>query len=90
MKYRANFLWGYGDDSIESLGYEFANAVTEEYQEACWKELKKSIKSSEWWDLQIEQLKDLAKIMEKRIKELEEKENVPPQSEVETKETENK
>ena len=37
--YKANFLWGFNDDSIESIGYEFANAKTEEYQKECWNEL---------------------------------------------------
>ena len=46
MEYRANFLWGFDDNSIESLGYEFANAKTEEYQKECWEALKQAIKIS--------------------------------------------
>lgn len=45
-KYNANFLWGFGDDSIEALGYEFANAKTENYQKACWGDLIQKIKES--------------------------------------------
>jgi hypothetical protein len=41
IKYRANFLWPSKDDSIESAGYEFANGITEEYQQIWWKELLK-------------------------------------------------
>ena len=46
MEYNANFLWGHDDNSIESLGYEFANAKTEEYQKECWEALKQAIKIS--------------------------------------------
>jgi hypothetical protein len=42
-KYNADFLWGFDDDSIEALGYEFANAKTEEYQKECWNDLIKTI-----------------------------------------------
>jgi hypothetical protein len=42
-KYSANFLWPHEDDSIEQLGYEFANARTEEYQKEIWEELTKRI-----------------------------------------------
>ena len=45
-KYRANFLWPHEEDSIEALGYEFANANTEEYQRVCWEELVSKIKKS--------------------------------------------
>ena len=37
MKYRANFLWGKTDD-FSQLMYEFANALTEEYQEEVYKD----------------------------------------------------
>lgn len=47
MKYTANFLWGFEDDSIEAIGYEFANAKTEEYQKECWLALIEKIKCSE-------------------------------------------
>jgi len=43
IKYSANFLWGYDDNSIESLGYEFANAKTEEYQKEIWEEILKAL-----------------------------------------------
>lgn len=45
-KYSANFLWGFADGSIEALGYEFANAKTEEYQKECWSALLETIKQS--------------------------------------------
>jgi hypothetical protein len=45
-QYSANFLWGFEDNSIEALGYEFANAKTEEYQKECWKALVEKIKST--------------------------------------------
>lgn len=38
-QYSADFLFGFADDSIESLGYEFANAKTEAYQKECWEQL---------------------------------------------------
>lgn len=37
--YKANFLWPHEDGSLEQLGYEFANANTEEYREEVWKEI---------------------------------------------------
>lgn len=43
QKYKANFLWPYEYDSIEALGYEFANAKTEEYREEVWSEIIKWI-----------------------------------------------
>lgn len=43
-QYSANFLWGHADDSIESLGYEFANAKTEAYQKECWNQLLEKIR----------------------------------------------
>lgn len=46
MEYNANFLWGHDDNSVESLGYEFANAKTEEYQKECWEALKQALKIS--------------------------------------------
>lgn len=45
VKYSANFLWGHDDDSIETLGYEFANAKTEEYQRECWQQLIDKLKN---------------------------------------------
>jgi len=42
-KYKANFLWPYEEDSIEALGYEFANVRTEEYQKECWKGITDNI-----------------------------------------------
>lgn len=44
--YRANFLWGFEDNTIESIGYEFANGKTEAYIKECWDELVKRIKES--------------------------------------------
>jgi len=38
-KYKADFLWPYDDDSIESLGYNFANCKTEEMRKEYWKEI---------------------------------------------------
>ena len=43
--YKAEFLWNDKPDSIEALGYEFANAKTEEYRKQVWNELVKRIKS---------------------------------------------
>lgn len=43
----ANFLWPHEDDSVEEAGYEFANALTEEYQKAWWAILKQRI-IDEW------------------------------------------
>lgn len=43
--YRAPFLWPHDDGSIEALGYEFANANTEECQRQCWDELVKKIEA---------------------------------------------
>jgi hypothetical protein len=37
-QYRANFLFG-KDDEISELGYEFANAATEEYRQEKWNEI---------------------------------------------------
>lgn len=44
--YRANFLWGFPEESIEALGYEFANGKTEEYLKECWAALIDKIKST--------------------------------------------
>lgn len=44
IKYRAEFLWPHNKDSIEEAGYEFANAITEEYRR-------------EWWKLLIERVR---------------------------------
>lgn len=55
-KYSANFLWGFSDGSIEALGYEFANAKTEEYQKECWSALVEAIKQSvrdKQWQISI-------------------------------------
>lgn len=35
-KYRADFLFGCENDSVEEAGYEFANASTEEYRKEWW------------------------------------------------------
>jgi hypothetical protein len=40
----ANFLWEFEDDSIETAGYEFANAMTEEYRHEAWLVLLACIK----------------------------------------------
>lgn len=45
-KYNANFLWGFPDNSIEAIGYEFANAKTEGYQKECWDELIRKVKEN--------------------------------------------
>ena len=42
-QYRANFLFGKMDGSIEEAGYEFANAKTELYRKSWWKILKRRI-----------------------------------------------
>lgn len=46
-KYRADFLFGAGDESVEYAGYEFANAQTPEGQREWWDELVRRIKASE-------------------------------------------
>jgi len=43
--YKANFLWPADKDSIEEAGYEFANAMTEEYQKL-------------WWDILIKRIEE--------------------------------
>lgn len=43
--YKAEFLWNDNPDSIEALGYEFANAKSEEYREKIWHELINRIRS---------------------------------------------
>lgn len=45
QEYRANFLFGFDDDSIESLGYELANGKTEAYLKEVWQELVDKIKN---------------------------------------------
>lgn len=47
MGYSANFLWGFPDDSKESIGYEFANAKTEQYQKKMWEALLQKIKDEQ-------------------------------------------
>lgn len=47
-EYKANFLWPFKEGSVEEAGYEFSNALTEEYRELWWNKLvirasKKSI-----------------------------------------------
>lgn len=42
--YRANFLWPPEDDSIEQIGYEFANGKTDEYQKQSWELLVNAIR----------------------------------------------
>lgn len=37
--YKADFLWGYEEGSVEEAGYEFANAIGEAYQEFWWNKL---------------------------------------------------
>lgn len=46
-EYKANFLFGFEDNSVEALGYEFANAKTEEYQKECWSDLVEKIKQKD-------------------------------------------
>ncbi len=43
-EFKANFLWPHEDGSIEQLGYEFANAKTEEYRKEIWSEIVKRTK----------------------------------------------
>lgn len=47
QEYRANFLWGFEDDSIEVLGYEFANGKTEAYLKEVWEQLVQLIAQQE-------------------------------------------
>lgn len=44
-KYKANFLWPHKDGGVEEMGYEFANAKTEEYRRECWNELMQRVKN---------------------------------------------
>ena len=46
IRYRADFLWGKPDGSIEEAGYEFANARTLEYQKMWWDILVKRIQEA--------------------------------------------
>ena len=62
MSYKADFLWGFSDDSVEEAGYEFANANTPEYQEMWWDILKTRLQ---------QQSADIIVKLQKRIKELE-------------------
>ena len=39
IKYNASFLWPYEEGSLEELGYQFANAITENYQKQVWNEI---------------------------------------------------
>jgi hypothetical protein len=45
MTYRANFLWESDENSVERLGYEFANSATEKYQRLMWKELLSQVRA---------------------------------------------
>jgi hypothetical protein len=44
-RHRAEFLWPADDGSIEAIGYEFANAKTEEYRHEMWNTLLAALKS---------------------------------------------
>ncbi len=44
--YRADFLWGFEDGSVEEAGYEFANARTETYRKEWWEILVARIKAA--------------------------------------------
>lgn len=46
--YRANFLWGHKDESIEEAGYEFANGKTEDYIKEWWGILLQRAQSDPW------------------------------------------
>jgi hypothetical protein len=37
ISYRANFLFGKPNGSVEEAGYEFANANTEQYRKQWWR-----------------------------------------------------
>ena len=43
QRYKASFLWPHEDGSIESLGYEFVNAKTEEFRMHMWDALCKAM-----------------------------------------------
>lgn len=43
---KADFLWPNDNDSIEELGYEFANAKTEGYRKTVWLMLVKKIRET--------------------------------------------
>lgn len=43
--YKADFLWGFDEGSIEEAGYEFANAINEEYRKVWWENLKDRIRA---------------------------------------------
>jgi hypothetical protein len=46
LEYKADFLWGYGDDTPEMYGYEFCNARSEAYRRVMWDALVAKIKES--------------------------------------------
>lgn len=46
-KPRADFLWPHEDGSLEALGYEFANAKTEEYRREVWRALVAALAGEE-------------------------------------------
>lgn len=43
--YKANFLWPHAYESVEAMGWEFANANTEAYRKLVWRELLKRAKA---------------------------------------------
>lgn len=65
--YRANFLFGFDDESIESLGYEFANGKTEEYLKECWDALLDKIKHQPVQGYSREQMEEYGKNILKSI-----------------------
>ena len=46
-EHRANFLWDFEKGSIERLGYEFANGLTEAYRKQTWDILMAAIREDE-------------------------------------------
>jgi hypothetical protein len=49
IRYRADFLWGNDDGSVEEAGFEFANARTEMFREL-------------WWNILIERIAAMSKV----------------------------
>lgn len=50
-EYKANFLWGSEEGSLESLLYDFANALTEEYRKEIYKAIHDLLK--EGWGFSL-------------------------------------
>lgn len=64
-QYRAEFLWPHEEESLEALGYEFANAETEPYRREIWNEIVSKI------DIRLKTEEELRKLLIEVQEELE-------------------